>query len=335
MPSVQTIGKIHQLRDPHSDVTAELIDYGATVTKLFAPDINGELQDILLGCPTAEDHLKPHPHFNCLVGRYANRITNARFELDGVLYELDANLPPHQLHGGRKGFANRFWDSDEIEHGIRFTLLSENGDQGFPGELSVQADYTLLNRVLRLEVSAECTKPSPVSIAPHYYFNLSCKQGSPIDSHFLKLHADSYLAISPQLTQLGEIRFVQGTPIDFRAAKEIHSAIHSDHPQIRLAGGIDHNLVVRGDGVRDAAELFDPVTRRLLKVRTDQPGLQVYTCNTLSASGKEGVLYDKHQGICLETQQFPDAPNHEHYPCSIIRPGEVFKAVTELSFDTR
>lgn len=335
MSKIISIGTVHQLRDPDSEITAELIDYGATLTKLIAQDKEGKLQDVILGCPTPADHLKPHPHFNCLVGRYANRITNSRFELDGVLHELDANIPPHQLHGGHRGFANRLWSSKPIDHGVRFELISEDGDQGFPGELAVQADYTLKNRVLRLKVTAETTKPSPVSLTAHHYFNLSGEQGSSIDSHYLKLHADAYLAVSPQLTQLGEIRFVQGTPFDFRTAKQLANAIHSSHPQIQLAGGLDHNFVIRGEGLRDAAELFDPVSRRYLKVRTNQPGMQVYTCNTLSAEGKERVSYDKYQGICLETQQFPDAPNHEHYPNSILRPGDVFEAVTEFSFDIR
>ena len=330
MMQAPTIGEIHELKDPHSDVSAELIDYGATVTKLFAPDADGQFEDILLGCPTVEDHLKPHPHFNCLVGRFANRITNARFMLDGVRYELDANIAPHQLHGGSKGFANRLWSSEAIDNGKRFRLVSDDGDQGYPGKLTLEANYTLVDRILRLEIHGETTKPTPVNLTAHHYFNLSGKQGTPINEHLLKINADSYLAVSEQLTQLGEIRYVQGTPFDFRESRSLHEAITSAHPQIALAGGLDHNFVIRGEGLRIAAELIEPSSERRLTVRTDQPGMQVYSCNTLSAPGKQGVMYGAYQGICLETQQFPDAPNHEHYPDTILRPGEKFTAITEF-----
>ncbi|MYD42290.1 MAG: galactose mutarotase [Gammaproteobacteria bacterium] len=329
---MDTVGQHFELFDPTSNIRVHLIEYGATVTNIWCCDGEGAVADILLGCPTPDDHLKPHPHFNCIVGRYANRITNARFKLDGFVYKLDANIPPHQLHGGARGFANLLWRGRQNRNQVHFEIISPDGDAGFPGELTTSAIYTLAGNTLRLELVARTTKPTPVSLTAHHYFNLSGVHGSNIHDHQLQIFADHFLPVTENLTQLGEIQTVNGTPFDLTQLVRLGDRLGADHPQNQLAEGFDHTFVINGDSFRDAAYVVDPKSNRTLKVRTDQPGVQLYTCNTLNARGKDDVRYSKHQGLCLETQQFPDAPNHHNYPNSILRPGDEFRAVTEYEF---
>lgn len=326
------IGRRFELFDAGSGVRVHLIEYGATVTNIWCADREGTIGDVLLGCPTPDDHAKPHPHFNCIVGRYANRITNAQFELDGVLYRLDANIAPHQLHGGRRGFANRLWSGNQDGNSVNFELKSQDGDAGFPGEVVVFATYTLNDRVLRLDLSATTSKATPISLTAHHYFNLSAEQGSYIGDHEISIKADRYLPVSSELTQLGRIDDVKNTPFDLRRRLPLKERLHEEHQQIELAGGFDHTFVLNDTGLRVAANVYDPGSGRYCTIRTDQPGVQLYTCNTLDAQGKNGVHYRKHQGLCLETQQFPDAPNHAIYPDAVLRPDEDWKAVTTYEF---
>ena len=327
-----SIGKEFNLVDPSSATRARLIEYGATVTNIWCADRNGDEGDVLLGCRSPGDHAKPHPHFNCIVGRYANRITNAQFELNGTLYQLEANIPPHQLHGGSRGFANQLWKGTQTDNEVVFELGSKHGDAGFPGDLFVQATYTLANRVLKLELRAISNHATPICLTAHHYFNLSTKQGSHIGDHLISINADNYLPVSDDLTQLGQIESVKNSPFDLRDQIRLGDRLSDSHHQIQLADGFDHTFTLNGDGLREAARVIDPVSGRTLEIRTDQPGVQLYTCNTLAALGKNGVHYGKHQGLCLETQQFPDAPNHPNYPNAILQAGETWRAVTEYEF---
>jgi len=322
----------HHLKDPHSGMEVDLIDHGATVTRILTPDRHGSLADVLLGCPTPEDYLRPHPHFNCLVGRYANRMSQARFRLDGVAYELDANIPPHHLHGGKHGFGLRTWSSELIDQGVRFKLISPDGEGGYPGELTVIAEYNLRGTTLSLRYSARTTQPTPVSLSSHHYYNLSGIHGSAIDDHRITINASAFLPVSAELTQLGRIESVTNTPFDLQNPVRIGDRLRSTHEQIQLIGGFDHTFVLTGPGLCQAAHVVDPYSGRSLTVRTDQPGMQLYTTNTLRAPGKEGIVYQPHQGLCLETQQFPDAPNQTSYPDPILRPGEIYTATTEFIF---
>ncbi len=324
--------RTHHLKDPHSGMEVELIDHGATVTRILTPDRHGYLADVLLGCPEPDDYLRPHPHFNCLVGRYANRISRARFRLDDVEYELDANVPPHHLHGGKHGFGLRTWSSELIDQGVRFKLISPDGEGGYPGELTVIAEYKLRGTTLSLRYSATTTRPTPVSLSSHHYYNLNGIQGSTINDHRVSINASAFLPVSAELTQLGRIDSVTGTPFDLQDHARIGDRLRSTHEQIQLIGGFDHTFVIAGRGLRQAAQVVDPRSGRSLTVRTDQPGLQLYTTNTLRARGKDGVAYQPHQGLCLETQQFPDAPNQASYPDPTVRPGETYTSTTEFIF---
>ena len=316
------------------ELRAELIELGGIVTRIETPDREGRWANVLLGCPRIADYLGFHPHFNCLVGRYANRMTNAQFTLDGETRKLDANVPPHHLHGGREGFATRIWQGRIDGEAVVLELRSPDGDGGYPGALHVEARYGFENARVTLDIAATTDAPTPVSITSHHYYNLSGHIGS-VAAHDIAIHADAFLPVSEALTQLGEIRPVDGTPFDLRRPTRLADAMAKPDAQMLLAGGgFDHTFVVAGDGARPAATVRHSATGRTLTVATDQPGMQLYTCNTLHEAGKHGRRYPKFGGLCLETQQFPDAPNHPNYPNAILRPGSTFRAHTEFAFST-
>ena len=311
---------------------AELIELGGIVTRLEVPDRHGNWGNVLLGCPTIADYLGFHPHFNCLVGRYANRMTNARFRLDGREYVLDANIPPHHLHGGSKGFGSRLWRGEALANGVTFRLLSADGDCGYPGRLSVQASYRFRKATVALTMQATTDAPTPVSLTSHHYYNLSGRVGTVAD-HEVAIAADAFLPVDGQLTQMGELRPLAGTPFDLREGRVLGEAMAAPDAQMRLAGGgYDHTFVLAGDGFRQAAVVYHPASGRKLTVSTDQPGVQFYTCNTLHQAGRHGRRYPQFGGLCLETQQFPDAPNQPAYPSAIVRPGQTFLARTAFEF---
>ena len=311
---------------------AELIELGGIVTRLEVPDRHGVWGNVLLGCPAIADYLDFHPHFNCLVGRYANRMTNARFRLDGREYPLEANVPPHHLHGGSDGFASRLWRGEAEAHGVVFRLDSPDGDGGYPGRLAVQASYRFHDAKVALTIQATTDAPTPVSLTAHHYYNLSGRVGTVAD-HEVAIAAAAFLPVDDQLTQLGELRPVAGTPFDLRGGRVLGEAMAAPDAQMRLAGGgYDHTFVIDGDGFRQAAVAYHPASGRKLSVFTDQPGVQFYTCNTLHRAGRHGRRYPQFGGLCLETQQFPDAPNQPAYPNAILRPGQTFLARTEFEF---
>ena len=314
------------------ELRAEVIELGGIVTRLEVPDRRGAFANVLLGCPTIADYLGFHPHFNCLVGRYANRMTNARFTLDGVEYRLDANLPPHHLHGGNTGFGLRRWIGAVADDGVLLRLRSPDGDAGYPGNADIEAHYRFEKASVTLDFRAVADAPTPISLTAHHYYNLSGDFGTTVDDHEIAIDADAFLPVSDELTQLGEIRSVSGTPFDLRAGVALRDAVARPDAQMRLAeGGFDHTFVLRR-GFGRAARVRHPATGRTLVVETDQPGVQFYTSNTLHTAGRHGRRYPQRGGFCLETQQFPDAPNQPNYPDAILRPGNEFKARTRFSF---
>lgn len=314
------------------ELTAEVIELGGIVTKIEVPDRRGDFANVLLGCPAIADYLDPHPHFNCLVGRYANRMTDARFELDGVAYQLDANLPPHHLHGGYAGFGLRQWTGAALDDGVSLKLESADGDAGYPGNLTVEARYRFKGSDISLEFHAATDAPTPVSLSSHHYYNLSGIPGTTVGDHEVVIAADAFLPVSSALTQLGEIRSVSGTPFDLRRRVILRDAFRAADAQMQLAeGGFDHTFVLK-PGFQRAAVVRHPGSGRTLTVTTDQPGVQFYTANTLHTAGRHGRRYPQRGAFCLETQQFPDAPNHAGYPNAIVRPERPFTARTVFSF---
>ena len=319
------------------DVEAHLITYGATVVSLSTPDRNHHAADIVLGFDNIDGYLaKGNPYFGAIVGRYANRIAHAQFVLDGKTYKVPQNDGPNSLHGGTKGFDKVVWQGKALANGVEFTYVSKDGDQGYPGTLTATVRYTLSKNVLRIEYTATTDKDTVINLTNHAYYNLS--GATDILKHELKLNAGRYTPVDATLIPTGELATVEGTPFDFRKATAIGARINNSNEQLTRGKGYDHNWVLDSGGKKlaEAAELFDPTSGRVLQVWTDQPGIQFYSGNFLDGTAKgKGKVYAHRSGLCLETQHFPDSPNHPKFPSTELKPGQKYHTVTEWHFSTR
>lgn len=320
-------------------VEAGIIDYGGILVSLKTPDRTGATGDIVLGFDGLEGYLGKHPYFGALVGRYANRIAKGEFTLDGQKYTLARNNGPNALHGGLRGFDKVVWKAAPATDGTQrlvMTHVSPDGDEGYPGELSVTVTYTLTDEdELRIDYAAEVKgKPTVVNLTNHTYFNLAGK-GLILD-HQLELAAGRFTPVNAELIPTGELRAVQGTPFDFTTPRAIGERINADDEQIRMGGGYDHNFVLDGEAgtLRRFARVTEPTTGRVLEAFTTQPGVQFYTGNFLDGTltGKGGQVYQKRAGFCLETQHFPDSPNQSAFPSVVLRPGEKHASTTVYRF---
>jgi aldose 1-epimerase len=323
--------------------TMQCIAYGAIITSLRVPDRSGVLDDVVLGHDTLDGYLTASRYFGAVVGRYANRIAFGRFQLDGEAHALTANNGPHHLHGGVRGFDKVLWDAEPFEEphavGVRFSYESRDGDEGYPGALVASVEYRLTAAgELRIGYRATATRPTPVNLTQHSYWNLAGARADTILDHELTIHADEFTPTDASLIPLGELRRVAATPFDFRAPTRIGSRIADDDEQLRRAGGYDHNFVLRSStaGLRPAARLHDPLSGRTLEISTTEPGLQFYSGNFLDGSirGKAGRAYGHRAGLCLETQHFPDSPNHPEFPSAILRPGASYASSTVFAFSS-
>ncbi len=319
-------------------MTVKVITYGAVVTEIHVPDRNGETADVVLGFDGLEGYLSPQPYLGATVGRVANRIAEGRFTLDGQDYNLAVNNGPNSLHGGLKGFDKMVWKAAEASvpggAAVKLTYLSKDGEEGYPGNLSVTVIYTLTaDDALRIDYSASTDKPTPVNPTNHSYFNLAGPASGTILGHELQLAADTYTPVDDTLIPTGELRSVLGTPLDFTNPMAIGSriALIPGEP-----GGYDHNYVLRQGtrGKTPAARVRDPRSGRMMEVFTTEPGLQFYTSNFLDGTvkGKLGVNYGKHQAFCLEAQHFPDSVHHANFPSIILRPGSLYSQTTIYKF---
>lgn len=314
-----------------------VLDLGATVVSLraFAPDAQGARPNVVLGHPGLAGYLTaPTPYFGAVVGRYANRIAGSRFDLDGVTYPVAANEGDNCLHGGPGGFHTRVWTVTDAGHdSLRLQLVSPDGDQGFPGELTTTVTYRVTANSVQIDITASTTAPTVVNVTNHAYWNLSGEGEGSVDTHLLTVDADGYLPIDEQSIPLAGPDPVAGTALDLRAAPTIGAVTRLDEEQTANTLGLDHCLLIRGDGLRRAARLEDPATGRVLEVHSDQPGLQVYTGNYLDGSivGTSGRRYRQGDGIALETQNLPDAPNRDWdwAPSPVLRPGDEYTSTTQ------
>lgn len=330
------------LRSP-SGVELDVTTYGGGVTRLLAPDRDGELADVVLGHERLEAYLAGAPYFGAIVGRYGNRIAGGRFTLDGTEYALSINNGLNHLHGGVTGFDKVVWEAEsyanDAESGVVLTHVSPDGDEGYPGELTVRVTYALtVNGDLRIDYEASTDAPTVVNLTHHGYWNLAGHGAGDVLDHELAVLADHITPVDETLIPTGELRPVDGTPFDFREATSIGARIEADDEQMVFGGGYDHNFVLGGwedDGVlRMAAVLRDPVSGRTMEVLTTEPGLQFYSGNFLDGSdiGKGGVVYEQRTGLCLETQHFPDSPNQPGFPSTVLRPGETYRSTTVYRF---
>lgn len=325
------------LKNAHG-LEAQLITWGATLTRLTAPDRAGKFVDVTLGFDDPQRYLQPHPFFGCIAGRFANRIGHARFTLDGKAYQLAANNNANHLHGGLRGFDKHIWKAEAAgANAVRFSYISPDGEEGYPGTLTVAVTYTLTDKnELRLDYEARTDAPTVLNLTNHAYFNLTGR--GDVLAHELKLHAARFTAVDEGLIPTGEIKSVTGTPLDFTTAKPLGRDIaplkEAKHPL-----GFDHNYVIDGAAtgkLMPAAELYDPASGRLMRVFTTEPGVQLYTGNHLKdVTGRGGVVIPQHGGVCLETQHFPDSPNKPEFPTTTLRPGEVFRSTTVYEFSVR
>lgn len=321
-----------------AEVEVKLISYGARVISLITPDRDGKQADITLGYATLEPYIEnTNAYFGVIAGRFANRIANGRFTLDGHSVQTTVNDGKNMLHGGVEGFDKRNWSAKVIPDGVEFELVSPDGDQGFPGTLSVQVRYTLIGATLRLDYVATTDKATVVNLTNHAYFNLGGEASGTILNEELTLQADAFVPVADAAAiPTGELRDVAGTPFDFMKPTVVGSRIAGDDEQLVFGRGYDHNWVVRGEPgtLRPAAVMHDAMCGRTLTMETTEPGIQFYSGNFLDGSltGKNGVAYVQRSGFCLETQAFPDAPNQPSFPSAVLQPHETYKSTTTWTF---
>lgn len=322
-------------------IEVRTMTYGGIIVSLRTPDRSGELEDIVLGYDVLAGYIRENPYFGAIVGRYGNRIANARFALDGETFTLAANNGPNHLHGGIVGFDKVVWSAEpftgDTAVGIVFRYTSPDGDEGYPGNLEAQVTYTLTDgNALVFEYHATTDRATPVNLTQHSYFNLAGDGRGDILDHELMIRAGQYTPVDSTLIPTGEIASVDGTPFDFRTPTGIGARIDDNDEQLRFGGGYDHNFVLDspGDGLSLAARVMEPGSGRTLEVWTTEPGLQFYSGNFLDGSitGKAGHVYHHRTGFCLETQHYPDSPNQPGFPSTILRPGEEYASRTRLVF---
>jgi aldose 1-epimerase len=317
-------------------IEVRIMTYGGIVVSLRTPDRKGKLDDVVLGCNSVEEYVAQTAHFGGIIGRYANRIAHGSFQLDGHTYSIPKNDGDNALHGGIRGFDKVVWGAKQIKDGIELTYVSKDGDQGFPGALSTTVRYILDGGSLRIEYSATTDKDTVLNLTNHSYFNLKGQGNGDVLGHVLKVDASRMTPVDASLIPTGELKSIEGTPFDFRKPHAIGERIEADDPQLHLGHGYDHNFVLdHAPGqLAEAAEVYEPSTGRILRVLTTEPGVQLYTGNFLDGSikGKEGRVYNRRFAFCLETQHFPDSPNHLSFPSTELKPGQEFHSVTVLQF---
>jgi aldose 1-epimerase len=327
-----------------SGMTAEVMTYGCRIIKLLTPDRNGRLGDVVLGFDTLEQYVKPSNVMGAVIGRVANRIQGAKFEINGHSYPLTPNEGANTLHSAPCGFQDRVWkvkcsDNSDDAPSITFAYLSNDGECGFPGNLNVTVTYTIsTDNAFIIQYGAKTDKETPVSLTNHAYFNISGDVKKDVLSNTLQINADYITAVRDDLIPTGELTPVAGTAHDFNKAKTIGQDIKANDRLLKSCGGYDHNYVIKGaEGMKKAGELYDQASGRVMMVFTDLPGMQVYTSNDFSAdaTGKGGVKHLAHHAVCLETQFFPDSVNHPEFPYANLKPGDTFKSTTIYKFSVK
>lgn len=320
------------------------MNYGCVVTSLKVPDKKGVLEDIVLGFDTIEQYQKESPFFGAVIGRYGNRIAKGTFSIDGVSYKLAINNGPNHLHGGIKSFDKVLWNVEENKSpegpSLKFTYISKDGEEGYPGTLHVTVIYTLTdNNEFKVSYEATTDKKTVVNLTQHSYFNLSGNTKRNILDHEIMLNADRFVAIDETSIPTGELKSVAGTPFDFRKPTRVGARINDDNEQLKNGQGYDHTFVFNDDVTNRgavAATLYDAVSGRYLEVFTKEPGAQFYSGNFLTGyQGKYNAVYHKRFGLCIETQHFPDSPNQPEFPSVVLAPGEIYRTESSYRFSIK
>lgn len=327
-------------------MVVQITNFGAKIVSIYAPDHIGNFADIVLGYESIEEYIKGNPYFGAICGRFANRIANGNFVIDGIKYQLPVNNGPNSLHGGPEGFNNQVFDAKGIistteGEKIEMQYISMDGEMGYPGTVAFKVTYTLTDsNELKLDYEASTDKTTHVNIASHSFFNLAGEGNGDILNHELTINADKFTPVSDLLIPTGELKAVEGTPMDFRKPEIIGKRIDDSFDQLLYGKGYDHNWVInrkKHNELTLAAECYDPWSRRKMEVHTTQPGVQLYTGNWLDGSdkGKGDKSYSKRSALCLETQNFPDSPNNQAFPSTLLRPGEVYKHTCLYKFSVK
>ena len=320
-----------------SALTIQITNFGAHIVSIEAPDRNGQKADVVLGYKDLGGYLADKStYMGSVVGRYGNRIAKGTFTLDGTAYHIPTNNNGNALHGGTVGFDRKVWTATKLPDGVELTLVSPDGDQGFPGKLTAHVRYTLQGSSLHIAYSATTTKPTVLNLTNHSYFNLGGEGSGDILKEVVTLEASRYTPVDKTLIPTGQLAPVAGTPFDFTKPAAIGLRIHGDNAQLKLAGGYDHNFVLNGPTgtLHQAAHVEDPASGRTLDVKTTEPGVQFYSGNSLTGSfkGPKGVPYAMFYGFCLETQHFPDSPNQPSFPSTELKPGQTMHSETVFTF---
>jgi len=317
------------------------IPLGAVIVSIRVPDRAGRLDDVVLGFDRLDDYAARTTYFGAVVGRYGNRIAKGQFTIDGTTYHLATNNGPNHLHGGVHGFDKKLWRAETFDRGgnvgVIYSVTSPDGDEGYPGAIEARVTYTLTPKnELTVDYDATTTKATPINLTQHSFFNLGGDGSGDILGHRLTIDADRFTPVDATLIPTGELAPVAGTPLDFRRPMLVGARIDGDHPQLKNGNGYDHNWVIDGAAgtLRHAARVEDPKTGRTLDVSTTEPGMQFYSGNFLDGTvkGKSGHVYIRRAALCLETQHFPDSPNHANFPSTIVRPGQRYQSKTVFAF---
>jgi aldose 1-epimerase len=326
-------------------VKAKIMTYGGILVSLEVPDRNGKLADVVLGYETLSDYVSNNPYFGATVGRYANRIANGEFTLDGTKYSLAKNNGENHLHGGIKGFDKVVWAAESFKEeaaaGLKLTYLSKDGEEGYPGNLKCTVTYTLTNdNGLKISFDAQTDKATVVNLSHHSYFNLAGQGNGDILGHKLMINASRFTPVDEGLIPTGELRSVKGTPMDFTEPAAIGARINEDDQQLKYGGGYDHNWVLSktsSDEPDLAVRVYEPTSGRVMEVYTTEPGVQFYAGNFLDGSitGKGNKVYKHRYGFCLEPQHFPDSANKQNFPSVVLRPGQRYAHITTYKFSVR
>lgn len=321
-------------------VELKAITYGGIIASLKVPDRSGKFADIVLGYDTLGGYLKDSPYFGAIVGRYGNRIAKGQFTLNGKTYKLATNNGPNHLHGGVKGFDKVVWNATSKSSadgvGVVFSRTSPDGEEGYPGNVQASVTYTLTDKNdLVVDYRATTDKATPINLTQHSYFNLAA-DGRDILGHELTINADRYTPVDDTLIPTGELAGVAGTPFDFRRSTAIGARINANHVQLKNGKGYDHNWVLNrtGNGLQHAVRVVEPKSGRTIDIATTEPGVQFYSGNFLDGTirGKDGHVYEHRSGFCLETQHYPDSPNHPNFPSAILQPGQTYSSKTVFTF---
>jgi aldose 1-epimerase len=335
--------ELFTLRNSHG-TEARIMTYGGIVVSLKVPDRNGRMEDVVLGYDTLDGYLKDNgPYMGALIGRYGNRIAKGKFSLNGTEYTLAQNNGENHLHGGIKGFDKVVWKGTALRGGgVRLTYLSKDGEEGYPGNLSVTVVYTLTNQnELKIDYSATTDKATVLNLTHHSYFNLAGAGSGDILSHEVMINADRFTPVADSgAIPTGELRSVKGTPMDFTRPTAVGARIEQNYDQLQFGRGYDHNWVLNKTRARMptlAARVYEAKTGRVMEVYTTEPGVQFYTGNFLDGTitGKGGKVYQRRYGLCLEAQHYPDSPNHSNFPSTVLKPGQRYTQTTTYKFSAR